>query len=227
MTMVGKKDGFMGTAERKKREKEQRRQEILKAAKEVFFSKGLEAATMDEIARRAQLSKGTLYLYFKSKEELYVSLMDEGIDLFMAYLENVRSVKSSATKQIQELLSAFYSFYADDRQYYEIIFSIQNGGITREKFSDEVYEKIHNIALNLLNYIKDVVKKGILSGEFINVDAWEMALSFWALATGIFSISGFMEFHDLGKVKDKRLLNFSSKMLLSRLQKDQTSLNMI
>ncbi len=62
----------MGILERKEKEKQQRRDDILGAAKEVFFSKGLMSATMDEIAEKAELSKGTLYLYFASKEELYL-----------------------------------------------------------------------------------------------------------------------------------------------------------
>ena len=60
----------MGTHERKEREKEHRREEILAAAQAVFFEKGLQNSTMDEIAERAELSKGTLYLYYKSKEDL-------------------------------------------------------------------------------------------------------------------------------------------------------------
>ena len=72
----------MGTTERRQREKEQRRMEILSSAREIFFAKGLEGSTMDEIADKAELSKGTLYLYFKSKDELYVSLLSEGTEIF-------------------------------------------------------------------------------------------------------------------------------------------------
>ena len=57
----------MGIHERKEREKEHRRDEILNAAQKVFFEKGLQSATMDEIAEAAELSKGTLYLYYGSK----------------------------------------------------------------------------------------------------------------------------------------------------------------
>ena len=59
----------MGIAERKEREKLQRRKDIIDAAEKVFFYRGFESATMDEIAEKVELSKGTLYLYFKSKEE--------------------------------------------------------------------------------------------------------------------------------------------------------------
>ncbi len=64
----------MGIYERKQREKERRRQEILAAARHVFSKKGFNSATMEEIASKAELSPGTLYLYFKNKEELHTSL---------------------------------------------------------------------------------------------------------------------------------------------------------
>ncbi len=64
----------MGIEERKQREKEERYNVIVDAAETVIFSKGIEQATMEEIAREAELSKGTLYLYFRSKNELYTAI---------------------------------------------------------------------------------------------------------------------------------------------------------
>ena len=68
----------MGIAERKEREKLQRRLDIINAAEEIFFDKGFDNATMDDIAAKAELSKGTLYLYFNSKEELYKEMAIKG-----------------------------------------------------------------------------------------------------------------------------------------------------
>ena len=64
----------MGIKERREREKEQRRNDILDAAEQMFFEKGYNATKMDDVAEKAELSKGTLYLYFKNKEELYFGL---------------------------------------------------------------------------------------------------------------------------------------------------------
>ena len=64
----------MGIKERKEREREMRRQQIMVAAKSVFTQRGFEKSTMEDIAREAELSAGTIYLYFKSKDELYASL---------------------------------------------------------------------------------------------------------------------------------------------------------
>ena len=60
----------------KEQRREERRQQILDAAEKVFFSKGVAAATMDEVAAEAELSKGTLYLYFKSKDEIILSIFE-------------------------------------------------------------------------------------------------------------------------------------------------------
>lgn len=64
----------MGVAARKQREKEERRAAILDAAEAVFASKGVAETTMDDIAQQAELGKGTLYLYFTSKNELYLAI---------------------------------------------------------------------------------------------------------------------------------------------------------
>jgi AcrR family transcriptional regulator len=63
----------MGIQERKERERGRRRQQIMIAAKRVFSFKGFNKATMEDIASEAELSPGTLYLYFKNKDELCAS----------------------------------------------------------------------------------------------------------------------------------------------------------
>lgn len=64
----------MSIAARRKREKAERRTAILAAASRVFATKGFAVATMDEVAAEAELSKGTLYLYFKNKDDLFLAL---------------------------------------------------------------------------------------------------------------------------------------------------------
>jgi len=84
----------MGIEERKEREKLARREAIRGSAREFFFGKGFSATTMNEIAKKAELSKGALYLYFASKEELYVSVMSEGLSIFFERTEAINRVKS-------------------------------------------------------------------------------------------------------------------------------------
>jgi TetR/AcrR family transcriptional regulator len=74
---------------RRKREKDQRIQGILSAAKKVFFSKGYQKTTMDEIAFEAEISKPTIYQYFKTKDELYSALMLPFLEEFGSSFERI------------------------------------------------------------------------------------------------------------------------------------------
>jgi AcrR family transcriptional regulator len=64
----------LNALERRKKEKEHRRNAILKAARKLFFEKGFKAVTVDSIAAKADISKGSVYLYFDSKEEIYADI---------------------------------------------------------------------------------------------------------------------------------------------------------
>jgi AcrR family transcriptional regulator len=75
--------------ERKKREKDQRIRSILSAAKKVFFSKGYQRTTMDEIAFEAEISKPTIYQYFRTKDELYSALMLPFLEEFGSHFEQI------------------------------------------------------------------------------------------------------------------------------------------
>ena len=58
-----------------KKGKENRKNTILKAARRLFFDRGFKAVTVDNIAAKAEVSKGSVYLYFKSKEEIYTQIL--------------------------------------------------------------------------------------------------------------------------------------------------------
>lgn len=110
----------MGIAERKEREKLQRRNDIIDAAEKVFFSRGFENATMDEIADMAELSKGTLYLYFKSKEDLQFAIFMRGSDILMKLMKDNLSANSSGYERLLELADSFIRFSREYRSYFNL-----------------------------------------------------------------------------------------------------------
>ena len=65
----------MSSEERRKKEKENRKNSILKAARKLFLERGFKAVTVDQIAAKADVSKGAIYLYFDSKEEIYTQIL--------------------------------------------------------------------------------------------------------------------------------------------------------
>ena len=100
----------MGIAERKEREKQQRREQIILAAEKVFISRGFGQATMDDIAESAELSKGTLYLYFKSKEDLHVTVAVKAIDLMNRETSEIKDMEGNAVQKLVKLGWAFIDF---------------------------------------------------------------------------------------------------------------------
>ena len=100
----------MGILERKEREKQQRRTDILSAAEEVFFSKGFERATMDDVAEEAELSKGTLYLYFKNKEDLHMAVAMKAIEQLSETTESIRNSEANGLQKLVQLGRTFIEF---------------------------------------------------------------------------------------------------------------------
>lgn len=98
------------TVSRREREKQERRSAIIDAAEQVFFRKGFEAATMDEVAAEAELSKGTLYLYFKSKDELFIALSGRVIGQVVERFEEIAGSSGTGLEHIEQMMFDYTSF---------------------------------------------------------------------------------------------------------------------
>jgi len=209
----------MGILERKEREKQQRRADILEAAKKIFFAKGLVAATMDEIAELAELSKGTLYLYFQSKEELYLSLLNEGDKIFMGMMQKELLPTLSAEELIRKTGVVYYKFYKNYPDYFKISYLLHHGDL-RDKVSPELYESCMCQANDMLRMIEGIIQKGIGEGTFRTVDSWKMTLNLWATANGIFFLCSDKGHKDFMKnVDEKVLLDHALDIYMEGLKK--------
>lgn len=100
----------MGTNERRSRERAERRQLILATARALFEAHGVDTTSVDMIAERAELAKGTLYLYFKSKEELLIALLEEDLTQLRTQAALLDQVPS-ARLALELLLRAALAFY--------------------------------------------------------------------------------------------------------------------
>lgn len=107
----------MTVQDRREREKEQRRQEILTAAEVVFFSKGYKEATVDEIAARAELSKGAVYLYFSSKEEMAAAIVLKAIQLLNEAFRSAAASCERGLDKIGAIGQAFFKYYQEKTDY--------------------------------------------------------------------------------------------------------------
>ena len=114
----------MTTERRRQKEAEARKQQILKAAWECFLKKGISGASMDEIAHTSELAKGTLYLYFSSKEEIAFSLLVKATEDLLKTLEAVLEPKLPPAEQIRRLALAYYRFFISQPEAFRYMFII-------------------------------------------------------------------------------------------------------
>ncbi len=173
---------------RKKREKEQRRKAILKAARKQFFERGFKAVTVASIARKAELSKGTVYLYFKSKEEIYAQILLNDIDKFHERTLDVFQKSGIASEMLRHFADVYIDFFLNDRELFRIlmIFMLH---IDSMKFSEELNKHLIRTTNKTINVIESIFQYGIDKGEFppdINVRQSRNAI--WGLLNGVISL---------------------------------------
>ncbi len=174
----------MGIYERKQREKKQRRQEILHAARKVFSNKGYHSATIEEIALEAELSPGTLYLYFKNKEELHTFLSIEILKRLADEIQKVVSQDISVEDKMEKFCDVFIDIYDYDSNILINLFHLQSGE-TLKNLSEDVLKQIKTYSIMAHGAIADVVKQGINQGIFIDEHPAALADIFWASYCGI------------------------------------------
>jgi AcrR family transcriptional regulator len=109
---------------RKEREKELRERIILETAEKLFLSEGYDKTTMDEIARQSEFSKGTLYNYFSSKDELYLAIGIKAYDLIIDFTEKFTNNEQPGLNQLIAIGYAYYEFTKYNPEYSSIFHDI-------------------------------------------------------------------------------------------------------
>jgi AcrR family transcriptional regulator len=188
---VKREEYALSTAARRAREKAQRRQEILDAARREFFERGFHSPTVDDVAARAEVSKGTIYLYFESKEEILAHLLLEGLDLLVERMEAVCHPKSSPTAEctLRELANAYLAFCQSNPSYFRLIMAFDRGRF-EESISRELHRQVMNKSLQGLDMLTRTIEQGASSGVFHVDDPWQAAGSVWAALNGVLVLMG-------------------------------------
>jgi AcrR family transcriptional regulator len=175
----------MGIKERKEREKERRRQQIIVAAKRIFSAKGFNKATMEDIAEEAEISPGTIYIYFKNKDELYASLSIRILQHLNIRLEHVKNQNNVNDEQrIASLKDALYDIYDFDPLILINLFHLQSSE-SLKNLSPELLSEIKRLSQSSLKIMSDIFSEGISTGVFIKANPNALADIFWALFSGV------------------------------------------
>ena len=176
----------MGTEERKAREKEERRNTIIDAAEQVIFSKGLEQATMEEIAERAELSKGTLYLYFKNKNELYMAICEKGSTLLNKQFSKIITSDHTGIELIRYMGETYLEFVRSNPDYFNAFMYYENLKNTEELENSETAQRCEENRREAMTYMVRALQIGMQDGTIDNShDPKELAVVLWSCTRGI------------------------------------------
>lgn len=180
----------MGIEERKAREKERRRNQIVDAAEKVIFSKGLDQATMDEIAEEAELSKGTLYLYFKNKNELYMAITERGSQILNRRFAKVIASDQSGLELIRLLGETYLEFVRNNPDYFKAFMYYESLSDAEELEKSEFAETCEANRREALNYMIRALQIGMQDGTVDDsYDPKELAVLIWSSTRGITTVS--------------------------------------
>jgi AcrR family transcriptional regulator len=178
----------MGTAERREREKAERRESILDAAEQVFFSKGVKEASMDEIAEAAELSKGTLYLYFSSKEEIYLGINLRALKILKAMFQTVLAGEAPGIAKIRDIGRAYYEFSRKYPDYFDAMMHF-DAEVTDLKEAGPVGLECHTEGMGVLGLVGEAIRTGIGDGSIrSDLDPMKTAILLWAQTDGVIRV---------------------------------------
>ena len=179
----------MTTRARREREKEERRQSILRAAREVFFENGFHRATVDDVAERAEVSKGTVYLYFESKETILALLLVEGLDELIEKLEQAYEVAEplSADERLRRLSQAYLRFFEEEPEYFRLLMAMDRGRF-QDSVTPAVYQQVLSASLEGLGWVVKAIQQGIDEEIFRCCNVRPTASILWATLNGILEL---------------------------------------
>jgi AcrR family transcriptional regulator len=178
----------MGVVERKEREKIQRREAIVNAAESIFFKQGIENTSMDEIAQLAELSKGTVYLYFKSKDELYRTIILRGFIILKKKLKESALAHETGYQNVKAISEAYIKFSYEHKGHFDAILYYQNDIFNSRQREPSQVESLEggNAVIGVLIH---AIQKGKTDGSISpDVNEVETAFVLWSQITGLLQV---------------------------------------
>jgi TetR/AcrR family fatty acid metabolism transcriptional regulator len=145
----------------------QRQQEILAAAQAVFAEEGFHGATMDDIAARAGLAKGTLYLYFSSKRELFLSVLKHRFEEMRRTLREVIYSGDDFSAQVEAVIRAHGDFCRENKEFFQIL----------EEFKGDLGAGVRKTREDILSLFMELIDLGIKTGQVRPIDRRQGALA--------------------------------------------------
>lgn len=171
----------MGISERKEREREEMKMMITTAAMKMFLEDGYAKTSIRNIADAIEYSPGTIYLYYKDKDELLFEVQGQAyLKLLEAFRQNV--ISTDPLKKLEQLGKTYVSFGLANPELYDLMFII--------RAPTNVDETVHGHNGDAtFNYLIDCIQECIQAELLIFKDANQAALQIWSMAHGLVSLN--------------------------------------
>lgn len=159
----------------------ERRAQILRAARAVFVEQGYLSARMEDVAKRARLSKGAVYFYFKSKRELFDALVDEEQQVTLGFLEGAARDRRPAPVKLIEIGLRYLDYFAGLKTPPRFFMLMNEMAIRDEKIRTRVTD-LHQVFIDRLSAL---IAEGVADGTFRDLDPLAAAMLLKALVDGL------------------------------------------
>ena len=169
----------MGVKERRAREKEQLRRQILSAARELFVNEGYENVSMRKIADKIEYSPTTIYLYFKDKADLLDSVCKETLLNLLNTLELLKRDKSDPVEVLRKSGKAYVEFGLKYPQDYKLTF------VVRPQFQKGLGLQEGSVGERVFDYLRAMVSECIRQERFRQVDVEITGQALWSAVHGV------------------------------------------
>ncbi len=173
----------MGIQERKALEKQLRRSQILDAARMLLFSSGIDSISISRISNKAELSVGTIYFYFKNKEEIFAALQEEGLALLYLKIRDLTKKEPAPENQLTGIAKAYYRFSEENKNYFDIINYFLSS--PRVFFEPQLKQQIDMSGHKIIKIIQDTILNGIQKGIFKENEPRRFSIMFWGTLHGL------------------------------------------
>ena len=190
---------------------DRRKEQIMSAALSVVVAKGYDQSRMDDIVEKSQLSKGAIYWYYKSKEEVYLSLVDYWFLQYRSGVVDTLQQQESASDQLKALFGFFIEQFDKNPAAFKLLVEFWRLAGLNPDFN----AKLQQIYSDFLEYIIEIIKVGVANGEFKNVEPRITALS---ILINIEGINWFTLFDKSG-VEAHEYIDTISNFILNGLKK--------
>jgi len=188
--------------EKRKIKQTNHRDKILCSAENLFAERGFYLTTLDEIARSANLAKGTIYLHFKNKRELFISVIERKLDILLKKIKEGIKADTSPAEKIKKATKVHLGFLEKNRNFFKILQGLS--GESKKEMEKELTERIIRKNAKYLRIIQHLIQRAIDKGEIKPLNARKLAVILVGIVHGL-TINWISQEEKESLVEDHRL----------------------